>query len=390
MASERLRLIDIIANKLAAKVTLSGDEEWHARDGASSKKIGPDAVALYVLGMAGLVGRQLFDAANTEEAQQAFGLEPNVDVMAYTERLDAFRLLLDTLATAGPVDTETDEPTPLSCLLRYGASGVEADTTPYLRTADLSGLVTASTLASEIAALSAAIAAAYLTTGQGDDRYIERGEESGIQSEVYGTDFTADASLGPFFGAARGGGTISGSSSNDAQAGHHGIVKITTAASATIDSGYQIFTGRYAIWMSGGQWHQVRFSLSSVTDVSHRIGFFDAVTMGSPVNGVYFEIVNSTVTAYSTASSTSSSSVYGTGIAINTWYRAVVQFVAGGDLAVLDMYEDDTGTLLFSAAFDTNLPLNAKCGASVLLSATTAVSSKDLALLDSMHYKARA
>jgi hypothetical protein len=45
--------------------------------------------------------------------------------------------------------------------------------------------------------------------------------------------------------------------------------------------------------------------------------------------------------------------------------------------------------LLFRAAFNTNLPMNKQCGAGFLLTATTAVSSKTLAQVDSMHYKAR-
>ena len=101
MAAERLRLIDIIANKLTAKVTLSGSEEWHARDGAASKKIRPDAVALYVLAMAGMVGAQLFEAANAEEAQQALNLEPGIDVQPYAQILSDIDTALESAITTG-------------------------------------------------------------------------------------------------------------------------------------------------------------------------------------------------------------------------------------------------------------------------------------------------
>ncbi|MGY6215001.1 hypothetical protein ACW73L_07555 [Methylolobus aquaticus] len=83
MPAERLRLIDIIANKLSEKTILTGGEQWHARDGAVSKKITPLGVLHYVLAQSGLVGRQVLSANNEEEAQQALGLQPGVHVMAH-------------------------------------------------------------------------------------------------------------------------------------------------------------------------------------------------------------------------------------------------------------------------------------------------------------------
>jgi hypothetical protein len=347
----------------------------------------PEAVSI----MLGAIAPSLLTCADAPAISALLNLEVGTDVIAYTARLNAFRLLLDTLATAGEVDPETGDPTALSCLLRYGPSGVEADTTAYVRPEDLSALPTLATLDSRTAELVADIAAEYLTMATADDRYIPRTDEALVMSQIYGSDFTADTSPAPFFTAVMAGGTVSSSNAtaNAAQLGHHGIIGIITNTTATIDSGVRMWTGISAIYMSGGQWFQMRFSLSSITDVSHRIGFHDQATLVAVVNGVYFGIVNGTLTAYSTASSVSSSSVYGTSLAINTWYRAVIQFVAPGDLAVLQLYNDDTGALLFSAAFSTNLPLNQKCGAGFIMTATTAVATKTLALIDSMHYKAR-
>lgn len=153
MAAERLRLIDIIANKLTAKVTLSGSEEWHARDGASSKKIRPDAVALYVLNMAGLVGAQLFEAANAQEAQQAMGVEPGVDVQPYATWLAS----LVSLLTAS-VTTSTDENGDPITVVHPGYVQLRPDGTLGLGDIDTSGMATQTWTLGQIAAAVGSIA----------------------------------------------------------------------------------------------------------------------------------------------------------------------------------------------------------------------------------------
>lgn len=148
MAAERLRLVDIIANKLTAKVTLAGTEEWHVRDGASSKKIRPDAVALYVLSMAGLIGSQLFEAANAQEAQQAMDVEPGVDVQPYAQVLSDIEAALEAAVVTG-TDEEGNPTVTVSPGYLYLAPDGSVGWVPI---ANQSGMATQAWVTAQIAA----------------------------------------------------------------------------------------------------------------------------------------------------------------------------------------------------------------------------------------------
>jgi hypothetical protein len=54
------------------------------------------------------------------------------------------------------------------------------------------------------------------------------------------------------------------------------------------------------------------------------IGFVDSVTAGQPVDGVYFNISNATVTPYNTNNSVNSNGLNTFNITLNTWYRAKI------------------------------------------------------------------
>ncbi len=312
---------------------------------------------------------------------------PQGDPAPYDTRIVNLSSLLDIQAVAGT--NEFGQPSPLPGLLKYSIDNtIIVDTTPYATISSLTGLATNTSLNNAIANLNSEIAANYYKMEESDDRYVLVQDVSNIKTNIVGTDFLADANYVPFYNSAISGGTHSSSSNNVAVSNHSGIVKFISVA--TSGSGYRcLIAGTNSVWMKSDMWLECVFKLIAVTDIGVRVGFFNSNTIGSAVsNGVYFEISNTSLTAYSIYSSASSTNTYSTPLNNTTWYRADFQISSASTIAIARLYNDDTDELLFESPFLTNIPVNVTSGGGILSVATSAI-AQDLIYVDSLFVKLR-
>lgn len=335
-------------------------------------------------------GRGLLTSASASALKTALSLVIDADVQAYSSRLTAFAALLLSQATAGPVDPETGLPTPLPGLLRYNEAGqVDVDMTAYVTPDALSSLATITALNGAIAASEASAAETYLPASA-ISGYLSSADEPSIRSDIIGTDFVGESNVSPFGAGSLNGGTLANNQTITAEAGHCGIIEVVTNATATADSGYRAYSGKYAVYMSGRQWYEARFKLMTTTGANHRLGFFDGqLSTVTVANGLYVTIVGSTLTAIAMLSSASTSFAYGTALDTSAWYRIDIQFVSGGTSGEIRLYNDDTGALLFSSIITTHLPLNALCGVGFVCTSSIAASSVSLIRFDSQFCRVR-
>jgi hypothetical protein len=125
----------------------------------------------------------------------------------------------------------------------------------------------------------------------------------------------------PFYGTAIGSGTTTAGTGNE----FHPCTN-TFSSSATASSGYAINTGASQFRLKENMtFEAIFYKNSKAGNVSHMfIGFVDSVTAGQPVDGVYFNISNATVTPYNTNNSVNSNGLNTFNITLDTWYRAKI------------------------------------------------------------------
>lgn len=163
--------------------------------------------------------------------------------------------------------------------------------------------------------------------------------------------------LWPMFGAQVASGT---STTVQGTANHPGVVHIASSTSA--GSGYTyataIATDRI---LAGGEVCEFIFTVERTTDVTVRMGYIDTYTSAACTDGVWIDIVGTTLRGYTDndgSAPTSTGTTYT--ISASTWYRARVDVNSGATGVTFTLW-NGAGTVLWT---DTTTPSDMPTGAS--------------------------
>lgn len=172
----------------------------------------------------------------------------------------------------------------------------------------------------------------------------------------------------PFTPAAIGGGTYAGI---EDETNHPGVVRISgqTSTGAVITLG-----GLTAVLIGGLEVAEFIVRWKLVLNTVMRLGFFDTVGTGVPVDRV--EFVHSAGTVKGACSNNSASTLTVTAFTpvVNTWYRLRIEVNADASLVTFYIYDCATGALMWSDTVSSNIPTAAgrETGFGVLAYKTTA------------------
>lgn len=165
------------------------------------------------------------------------------------------------------------------------------------------------------------------------------------------------------------------------EAGHAGIHRVSSHASNTNSGARAYIYELNAVLVQENFIFEVIFRCPTVTDLAHKIGFFDTtnVTAGV-VDGVWISIDGVVLRGRTSNNSSASQTTSNYNITANQWYRAKI--VVNGDASRVDFYlYDDWGGLLFYDELASNIPTGAgrECTMQVMAGKTSAGSA---AILD--------
>lgn len=155
------------------------------------------------------------------------------------------------------------------------------------------------------------------------------------------------------------------------EADHPGIARISGAT----NTGASITLGGLTTVLIGGSEVAefiVRWKLIANTAI--RIGFFDSITTGAPVDTVYFLHSGGTVNGRCRSNSAETATATSYTPVVDTWYRLKLEVNAAASLVTFSIYDCVTGALLWSDTVASNIPTAAgrETGFGVLAYKTTA------------------
>lgn len=157
-------------------------------------------------------------------------------------------------------------------------------------------------------------------------------------------------------------------------------------ASNTNNSGVRVQTTQPIISAAGLVFRAV-LSIPNLSTRTVRLGFLDTTTNADAVDGMYFEIVNLTVSAKTANNSTRTTNPTTADLTANTFYVFDIEQTTSGNVRFV-ITDYATKTVLLDVNITTNIPTSAIaraffCGLVVTNAATTAT---DLVLLDYMGF----
>jgi hypothetical protein len=177
------------------------------------------------------------------------------------------------------------------------------------------------------------------------------------QVVVFETDFysTGTAQNDQYVGTAISTGTVA--VSVNVSGDHPGVIRCSS--SATANSGYRWMTDPASLLLTGSEQFELIFNITTLTNLTGRIGFLDSTTSADAVDGVYIEILATGVATLKTASnSTRTTSATIATLTAGTWYKAVVMTSPTGNIAIGEIFSA-TGASLGKQANTTNIPTGA-------------------------------
>jgi hypothetical protein len=137
---------------------------------------------------------------------------------------------------------------------------------------------------------------------------------------------------------------------------HPGVMSYSSHAS-NANSGCGLIGNSSAILLGGGEKTTIVFKTpSSLTGVTRRIGFHDTADQNAPNDGVYVLMNGVTLNGRTMNNGTGSNTASTYTIAVDTWYRLVIQLNADATLATFTLYTDDSTTVLWTDTLATNIP----------------------------------
>ena len=163
---------------------------------------------------------------------------------------------------------------------------------------------------------------------------------------------------------------------------HPGIVRFFS--STTANSGARVITGLSALRLGGGESTEIVFRVINTAGTTVRMGFLDTTGNADATDGVYIEIVGTTLVGKTANNNTRSTTGTYT-ITANTWYRALIELTTGLIVANFYLFNENDG-LLWSDYLDTNIPTSSgrETGHGIIAtnSGTSAVALIDLDYMD--------
>jgi hypothetical protein len=199
-------------------------------------------------------------------------------------------------------------------------------------------------------------------------------------NEFIGTSGTATS---PFTGAAISSGTTALLSTSETR--HHpGVVRLSS--STTSNSGYRYYMDTSGFRLGGNEAFSCVFQLTTTTNTTTRIGYFDTSTSSDATDGAYLEIVGTTASAKT--SNNSSRTTNGTTYTVTTgvWYGLYITVNSDATSVNFTLRLDD-GTVLLNVNNTTNIPTasgrETGCG---VISTNSGTSSVQLIVLDYMSF----
>lgn len=204
----------------------------------------------------------------------------------------------------------------------------------------------------------------------------------GAESDLWGhPDYSGYAPWYPF---AIGAGTFAPGIGND---NHPGIALFSSAAVA--NTGAYIAGWQQAILIAGGERATFVFQLINTNAaILSRFGFMDVFNNAAPVDGIWLDVNNITLTgktSNNTVTSTTASSY--AALATGTWYRGEIEVNDDATLVTFYLYDCATQALLWSDTLAANIPTAAgrETGHAACAYRTTAVAT-NLIYLDYLSF----
>lgn len=145
--------------------------------------------------------------------------------------------------------------------------------------------------------------------------------------------------IGNSFAPLTGGGVASGTQiAGVATANHPGVV--IWKSSATANSGWTVATASTYVQtlLGGGETYEVIFKVETTTNTTVRLGYHDTNLVTAPVDGVYLQIVGTTLTGVAMSNSSKTDTADTVTITQGVWYRAKLVLNADAALATFTLF----------------------------------------------------
>lgn len=141
--------------------------------------------------------------------------------------------------------------------------------------------------------------------------------------------------------------------------GHPGIYRVMSHASNTNSGAYTQLAINTSILISGGENFQIIFRCPTVTDLAHKLGFFDTNSITASVaDGVWISIDGAILRGRTSNNSSASQTSSSYTVTADQWYRAKI--VVNDDASQVDFYlYDDAGNELWHDHLTSNIPTDA-------------------------------
>lgn len=173
-------------------------------------------------------------------------------------------------------------------------------------------------------------------------------------------------------------------------ANHPGIV--TFLSSTSPNSGYAILTpANYNnLLLAGGEVFECIFEVDTTTNTTVRLGYSDSATATAPVDGVFLQIVGTTVTGVARSNNGETLTADTPAITQGVWYRMKMVLNADATLATFTLFTcaDGAPVAWVQNTVATNIPTGAgrHTGPNMLAFTSDTAAAKNLVSLDYARY----
>jgi hypothetical protein len=135
---------------------------------------------------------------------------------------------------------------------------------------------------------------------------------------------------------------------------HPGILR--TSSSTSANSGAYTVTGGITLLLAGGEVTDIMFRPETLIGSTIRLGILDAVDVNVPVDGVYFDVLDTLLTGKTASNTTKDTTVTSYRVVANTWYWGNIALNANATLATFTLRNGTTGAVLWTDTLSAGIP----------------------------------